>query len=33
MLGGFPVTTAWRVLGLQLEERPSAMEDSCEYIE
>jgi hypothetical protein len=26
MLGGFPVTTAWRVLGLRMEERPPAME-------
>jgi hypothetical protein len=25
MLGGFPVTTAWRVLGLRMEERPPAM--------
>jgi hypothetical protein len=28
-----PVTTAWRVLGLRMEERPPAMEVSCEYIE
>jgi hypothetical protein len=28
-----PVTTAWRVLGLRTEERPPAMEGSCEYIE
>jgi hypothetical protein len=33
MLGGVPVPTAWRVLGLQMEERPPAMEGSCEYIE
>jgi hypothetical protein len=33
LLGGFPVTTSWRVLGLRMEERPPAMEDSCEYIE
>jgi hypothetical protein len=28
-----PVITAWRVLRLQMEERPLATEDSCEYIE
>jgi hypothetical protein len=28
-----PVTTAWRVIWLRMEERPPAMEDSCEYIE
>ena len=28
-----PVTTASRVLGLRMEERPPDMEDSCEYIE
>jgi hypothetical protein len=28
-----PVPTAWRVLGLRMEERPPAMEVSCEYIE
>jgi hypothetical protein len=28
-----PVTTAWRVLGLRMEERPPDMEGSCEYIE
>jgi hypothetical protein len=27
------VTTAWRVLSLRIEERPPAMESSCEYIE
>jgi hypothetical protein len=32
-LGWFPVTTAWRVLGSRMEERPPAMEGSCEYIE
>jgi hypothetical protein len=26
-----PVTTAWRVLGLRMEERPPDMEGSCEY--
>jgi hypothetical protein len=31
--GRVPVTTAWRVLGLRMEERPAAMEGSCEYIE
>jgi hypothetical protein len=30
---GIPVPTAWRVLGLRMEERPPAMEVSCEYIE
>jgi hypothetical protein len=33
MLGGIPVPTAWRVLGLRMEERPPDMEASCEYIE
>jgi hypothetical protein len=33
MLGGVPVLTAWRVLMLRMEERPPAMEVSCEYIE
>jgi hypothetical protein len=33
MLGEVPVTTAWRVLRLQVEERPPAMEVSCKYIE
>jgi hypothetical protein len=28
-----PVTTAWRVLGLRMEERPPVVEDCCEYIE
>jgi hypothetical protein len=28
-----PVTRAWRVLGLLMEERPPDMEGSCEYIE
>jgi hypothetical protein len=28
MLGGCPVSTAWRVLGLRMEERPPAMEGS-----
>jgi hypothetical protein len=32
-LGGVPVPTAGRVLGLRMEERPPAMEVSCEYIE
>jgi hypothetical protein len=32
MLGGVPVPTAWRVLGLLMEERPPAMKASCEYI-
>jgi hypothetical protein len=27
------VTTAWRVLGLRMKERPPDMEGSCEYIE
>jgi hypothetical protein len=27
-----PVPTAWRVLGLRMEERPPAMEGNCEYI-
>jgi hypothetical protein len=33
MLGGAPVPTAWRFLGLRMEERPPVMEVSCEYIE
>jgi hypothetical protein len=33
MLGRVPVPTAWRVLGLRMEERPPAMEVTCEYIE
>jgi hypothetical protein len=33
MLGGIPVPTAWRVLGLRMEERPPDMGISCEYIE
>jgi hypothetical protein len=33
MLRGIPVATAWRVLGLRMEERPPDMEVSCEYIE
>jgi hypothetical protein len=33
MLGGFTVTMAWRVLRLRMDERPPAMEGSCEYIE
>jgi hypothetical protein len=34
MLGGIPVTTAWRILGLWMDEQPSVMEVSCEeYIE
>jgi hypothetical protein len=28
-----PVNTAWRVLGLRMEERPPVMEGRCEYIE
>jgi hypothetical protein len=28
VLGGVPVPTAWRVLGLRMEERPPAMEVS-----
>jgi hypothetical protein len=28
-----PATTAWHILRLQIEERPPAMEGSCEYIE
>ena len=28
-----PVTTAWRVLGLRMEERPPDIEGSCEYTE
>jgi hypothetical protein len=33
MLGGVPVPTARRVLGLRMEERPPEMEGSSEYIE
>jgi hypothetical protein len=33
MLGGFPVTTTWWVLGSRMEDRSQAMEGSCEYIE
>jgi hypothetical protein len=33
MLGGSPVATAWRVLGLRMERRPAAAQGSCEYIE
>jgi len=33
MLGESLVTTAWRVLRLRMEGRPSEMEGSCEYIE
>jgi hypothetical protein len=32
VLCGVPVPTAWRVLGLRMEERPPDMEVSCEYI-
>jgi hypothetical protein len=28
-----PVTTAWRVFRLRMEERPPDMESSCEYTE
>ena len=28
-----PVTTAWRVLRLRMEERPPDVEGSCEYTE
>ena len=28
-----PVTTAWRVLRLRVEERPSDTESNCEYIQ
>jgi hypothetical protein len=28
-----PVTTAWRVIRLQMKERPPVMKGSCEYIE
>jgi hypothetical protein len=28
-----PVTTAWHVVRLLMEERPPVMEGSCEYIE
>jgi hypothetical protein len=30
---GSLVPTAWRVLGLRMEERPPDMEVSCEYVE
>jgi hypothetical protein len=33
MIGGVPVPTAWSVLEMRMEERPPAMEVSCEYIE
>jgi hypothetical protein len=33
LLGGFPVTTAWCIFGLQMEEQPPAMEGICEYTE
>jgi hypothetical protein len=33
MLGGFPVTMAWLILGLGMEERPPTIEGSCEYTE
>jgi hypothetical protein len=33
ILGGVPVPTAWRVLGLRMEERPPDMEVSCEFLE
>jgi hypothetical protein len=33
VLGGVPVTTTWGILGLRMQERPPAMEISCEYIE
>jgi hypothetical protein len=33
MLSESLVTTAWRVHGLRMEERPPAVEGSCEYIE
>jgi hypothetical protein len=33
MLGGSLVTTAWHVLGLQMEGWPPVMEGSCGYIE
>jgi hypothetical protein len=33
MKGESLVTTAWRVLGLSMEDRPPAMEGSCECIE
>jgi hypothetical protein len=33
MLGGVPVPTAWRVLGLWIAEQPPVMEVNCEYIE
>jgi hypothetical protein len=33
ILVGSLVTTAWRFLGLWMEEQPPAMEVSCEYIE
>jgi hypothetical protein len=32
-LGRFPASTAWRILGLRMEEQPPAMEGSCEYTE
>jgi hypothetical protein len=33
LVRGVPVPTAWRVLGLRMEEWPPAMEVNCEYIE
>jgi hypothetical protein len=33
MLGESLLTTAWCVLGLQMEGRPPVIEGSCEYIE
>jgi hypothetical protein len=33
MLVGSLLITAWRVLGLRMDELPLAMEGSCEYIE
>jgi hypothetical protein len=32
-IGRVPVTTAWRALGLHVEDRPPDMEGSWEYIE
>jgi hypothetical protein len=32
-VGWVPVMTAWRVLGLRMQERPPALEGSCEYVE
>jgi hypothetical protein len=33
MLGVSLVTTAWHIIGLQMEERPPAIKGSCEYTE